>query len=327
MLPFGKREPQMKKVIIVMSCIMFCTHINGMKRPSHYIVEDKDIYGRIIHPNKRHKKEIVPFYYEALPTELQKLIFDFATIETRAEKPKVAAKTINALTKVNREFSGKINEKPFSDQLIKNLAHKFFCSHETIARYLQTHASRKRLCLQNDLRRLCYFNNDAIVTQQVNGLIAEGVDLEFTYNHHGFQQTVLAISLSFRNCMFELLLAKGANINSRNAHGWSPLHFIAVAPAKYPHLPKLIDHPSLDINKQNGRGETALLRTIIQAHEKGIDFKFIDFILHLLNHNADPEIPNKLGLTPLTMAEYTGCELIINLINNAIEDKNNMGVA
>ncbi len=206
-------------------------------------------------------------------------------------------------------------------EALKKLADRFLCSHETIARYLETHASRKRLCLQNDLRRLCYFDNDAIITQQVNGLIAEGVDLEFTYNHHGFQQTVLAISLSHRNCMFELLVAKGANINSRNTHGWSPLHFIAVAPAKYPLMPQLIAHPSLDINKQNGRGETALLRTIIQAHEKGIDFKFIDFILHLLNHNADPEICNKFDLTPLTVAKRMGDRLIIDLINNAIEDK------
>ena len=331
MLYFRKMEPQMKKVTIVISCILFCTHINGMKRPRTYIVDNKNAHDRENNPAKRfaidpaEKEEIVDsnqaivlFDCGKLPPELQKLIICFAAAPTGERKPRLAAKTVNALALTHRLSNKVINDPTFSDQLIKDFAHKYCCPQETVARFLQTEASRKRLALQDKLRTLCFFNNDAIIKQQAGILIRDGVDLEFTYHHHGCQQTVLMISLSYRNCMFELLLENGANVNG---HSWSPLHIAAVAPSRCQHLPKLIDHPSLDINKQNGRGETPLLRSLIEVQKQLLDLSSLNLIIELLEKGADPEIPNKRGLTPARMAQYTRNAQLITLIDDAIAKK------
>ena len=71
-------------------------------------------------------------HYELLPPEIQFNIILFATDKTSVKKPKEATKIVSTLTQINKQFNIDINDPKFSDNLIKNFAHKYRCSHETI---------------------------------------------------------------------------------------------------------------------------------------------------------------------------------------------------
>ena len=55
-------------------------------------------------------------------------------------------------------------------------------------------------------------------------------------------------------------------------------------------------------------GDTALFYTVAKKHE--------EIIKLLLEYGASTSLVNKYGLTVMTFAEETGCELIISLIKN-----------
>ena len=179
--------------------------------------------------------------YSLCPSDIQNIIFDFATNNTLAKKPKDATLTVYALSLTNKKFYELINNQEFSDKLIHNFAHKFSCSHETIALYLNTTQANNRQALQHELKTLCCFKyrpfnkeNSKIIT--LNELIKKGADLEFTYNYGPSPKTPLMISLDYNNDMFPLLLKKGANINVCNSHALSALKLFTtypINPAQY----------------------------------------------------------------------------------------------
>jgi ankyrin repeat protein len=117
------------------------------------------------------------------------------------------------------------------------------------------------------------------------------------------------------NCpIITMLLKHRANINEINSKGLTAL-MIAVTHKHTDAIQCLLDAPTMimTINKQNNSGETALMMAILLGNKL--------IIQQLLNANADTEIANNKGLTPLQVAQKTGDQEIIDLIQNAIDKK------
>jgi hypothetical protein len=286
----------MKNKLIFLSFIISVTHINAMIT------------------NRSHN-------YEILPPEIQLDIILFATNKTSVEKPKEATKIVRTLTQINKQFNIDINDPQFSDNLINNFAHKYLCPHETIARYLHTYQTQKRLALQYQLKQLCCCTEDNNLFLKLGKLLTDNIDLEFTYTHYSQQKTPLMIAMSYDNNMFEYLLNYGANINGYNTHGNTALHIATSDPINRDYCMLLITNPTIAINQQNKRGESALLRSL--THKKGaVNRTFITTIRSLLNVSSDPELTDKKSLTPLEAAKkLRKKDKIIELIKAAIKQK------
>jgi hypothetical protein len=278
----------------------------------------------------------VPHKIELLP-EIQDLIINFLTHNTIEKKPKDAAYPVNALARTNKRINALINNPNFSDSLINAFAQKFYCSHETIARYLATQQAQKRLLLQYELKDMCNFRtfgHDSMtvknwMSKSLDRLITQKIDLEFTFNHHSSRHTIiqtpLITSVRHNTIMFFTLLEKGANINGCTSHDLTPLG----AALEYPIDPLkykiILKHPGIAINQQNKRGETALLHCLLRrqrlpAHLR-INHFFIQVIANLLTAGADPELANKAGVTSLMAAKELKDDELIRIIENAIEQK------
>lgn len=256
--------------------------------------------------------------YDTIPPEIQCKIIDCVTQNASPQKPKDASRTINTLTRVNSLFNSHINDPKFSDKLIHFFAHKYHCSHQTIARYLHTEQSKKRLFLQYKLKRLCCLDQDINLLPTLTDLISQGVNLEFTYNHNNTQKTPLMIAMHYNNNMFQSLLEHGANINGCNTHGITALHQAANRPINMQYLTQLTSNPAVAINQRNNRGETALLHCLTHRKRSFINGWFIEAVKKLIDAGVDPEMTNIKGLTPLIAAQRLRKQTIIRMIQNAL---------
>jgi hypothetical protein len=304
---------------ILFSLLLFILPINAMKRSHDQMVKTDN-------PNN----------CMFVITDIENIITNHITHYPLARKPREATEPINILAQTNKQFYAIINNPKFSDNLIKMLGQKLYCSHETIARMLWTEESHKRLNLQYKLKKLCCTKYElqatkkekSIVLERLNRLITDNIDLEFTHNHFDVQKTPLMISASNdNNPMFEILLEKNANINSCNSHGISTLKLLMDVPIKFYPFKQLIKYPTLNINQQNRHGETALLRCLLLRKKRRIAPIFVSSIKELLDAGADPELADNYGITPLMAAQQlqdkaeSNNERIIDLIKQAIERK------
>ena len=100
----------------------------------------------------------------------------------------------------------------------------------------------------------------------------------------------------------KLLLARGANVNTRNKVGNRPL--LIAAELQLLELTRiLVDHPDIELNAQDIRGDTALHRALNPSRS------FTPEILKLLlARGAKLEQPNALGETPRQLARRVGRE-------------------
>lgn len=308
----------MKKITLFLSLAICVIHINAMKRPCTCIDRRKTLYRKITESqNSEH-----PFDFPSLPQDMQNIVLNFVTNNTTESKPKNATETVNALAQTNKALNKIINEQNFSDKLIKNFANRFFCSQETIAKYLQTAQSKERLFLQYDLKNLCtHPKNKKILSRSLNQLIAKGVDLEFTYNHEHIHKTALMICAKNNRNMFSLLLEKGVDINNGNVYGITTLHLASSYPVDSSLVDVLISYRNLDINRQTKNGKTALLLCLIDRLKRSVVVGFINTIVVLLKAGVDPELADNRGCTPLAVAQKLGNQRIVLLIQNAITEK------
>lgn len=313
----------MNNKLIFLGLIITTTQSQGMKR-HRKLCENKQVQ------NKKHQKNPIRIGfpdYEQWPQDIQNIIIDFSCHNTVSTTAKEATKTIRALAVTNKQLNLLINNSQFSNSLIENLAYKFYCSHETIAKYLGTKEATKRRLLQTKLKQLCLSNNLLGISQKSNKrsahklekLIKKGVNLEFTYNPQKKQMTPLMLSIKQNNTLFELLLSKKIDINRTNSYGLTALCLAT----KYPihNSKQLILHPDININQQNRCGESALLHSIINRERNPMTNIFIDTIKALLKAGADPNLANNDGLTPLAAAIKLNDEKILKIITKAIEKK------
>lgn len=92
------------------------------------------------------------------------------------------------------------------------------------------------------------------------------------------------------------LLASGAeNVNAADANGWTALHW-AASKGKLDVLMSLLGFRGIDLNVQNNEGNTPLHIAVAGWSNTG---QVIDC---LLEARASPELPNRAGQTPTTVA-------------------------
>jgi len=260
-------------------------------------------------------------YYDDLAPEIQWIIIDCAINKCSTNKPKIAAKTINALARTNKQLNSDINNPLFSDKLIKNHANKYGCSHESIAKFIHTKQTKNRLFFQYDLKKLCCKKNKRNATLKLSKLVTNGIDLEFTYNHLGKQKTPLMMSMSYDNTMFDCLLDHGANINNSNSYGLTALHLALTHPIKNHYYLQLISNPKLAINQCTQYGENALLYCLTHIKELPLTGYLRGALISLIQCGIDPTHANKKKITPLKAAQKIDDQRIIRTIELAIEKK------
>jgi len=256
-----------------------------------------------------------------LPQEIVNIMFDMVVHNLPTKKPREAATTIRALAVTTKAFNAKINNPDFSDYLIKHNASRFFCSHESIAKFLATKQAIERLKLQYELKKLCKNLSNEIVSKKLADLLEKKVDLEFTYNDKGLQKTPLMLAMTRNSWMFLLLLKNKANINTRNAYGTTILHMAATYPVQLSAIEHIITRPDLLIDQQNNRGETALLHSLKNRRLANITLHFTNLI-ELLLTKADPAMIDKEGNSPFSIAKELRNNRLIEAIDRALERKN-----
>ena len=258
---------------------------------------------------------------QELPPEMQCHILNIVPIS--AKNSKEAAQMIRTLSQTTKQLYIEINDQKYSDNLIKKLATKYYCSHETIAKRLNSHQAKKRLTLQYELKNLCCSpqNDKLYQCEQLDALISKDIDLEFTYNHYHLQKTPLMITMSYKNGMFDNLLEYGVNINGCNAYGITPLHLACkTLPIRY--VTWLANHPKIAINRQNNAGDNALLYCFNRSR---LTRRLFRLCKALLEAGSDPECTNKRGITPLfilkVINQLPDNHPLVILFNEAIEQK------
>jgi len=262
----------------------------------------------------------------SLPPEIQYKVFNLLFSNIHAPTLTIAARTINTLAQVNKELYNLINNSQFCLKLIKYFAHRFDCSDETVAIALQTKEAQQRLTIQKDIETLfCNQFHSARALNRFYKQYQKYVDLNFTYKHGkdtDFKYTLLTCNIKiFMNDIQNLkwLLDKNININCSDAFGITPLMKCAIK-GKSQALLLLCKQKGINLNQQNKDGETALM--LLCKYSATLEFKPVNMKI-LIDAGADPEIPNKKGESPLTIAQIYGNENAINAIQNALAKKNN----
>jgi len=104
----------------------------------------------------------------------------------------------------------------------------------------------------------------------------------------------------------KIIEQKGLDFSDSN--GFSPLMLCIQENRK-----RMIDYilsRQIDINKKNVLGNTALFYAVYFSKNQ------TDIIKKLLEHGADMNIPNKSGVTPLSLANSMANEKVKEFLNN-----------
>lgn len=99
------------------------------------------------------------------------------------------------------------------------------------------------------------------------------------------------------------LIKNGANVNIQNDQGISPLHL-----AGYPKNVELLLNAGAEIDIIDFQGNTPLHSIASETDE------YIDVVEYLISRNANRNLKNKAGQTPLNIAIEAGNEAMINVL-------------
>jgi hypothetical protein len=263
-----------------------------------------------------------------------------------------AANAINSLANVNKQLSTLINNPTFCLTLIKRLALRFDCSHETATIVLQTQEAKNRLKIQKKFEIL--FSQSSYIApligltkpmlydfsikkfQKLYDKYKDYVDLDFTYRNfkepfYDDKDTLLINSAMYpspykTDKIASLLKTHKVNINYQNAEQDTALIKCAQHCDSPAALKLLCDDPNILIDLSGKDNKTALITVCLikvspqqEIREKSHKAICIALLLHA---GADPEKMNGYGRTPLFILEHMGDnEKEIKLIKDAIQKK------
>ena len=108
-------------------------------------------------------------------------------------------------------------------------------------------------------------------------------------------RSLLIYSIIFKKLnVFEFCKDKGADVNLQDKSGWSALHF-ACQDNNYDFVVALIQYGA-NPNLQDIYGNTPLWKAVYSSQGKG------EVIKILLSKNADKNLPNNYGISPIDLA-------------------------
>jgi ankyrin repeat protein len=142
-------------------------------------------------------------------------------------------------------------------------------------------------------------HNSAVALAIDNGMNTDVPGGEYKYALH--------TAAAFGNLTtVSLLLEKSsAELNITDQAGRTPL-WLAAESGHVSILDKLFEQRTVDVNSRCLKGKTPLW----EASARG----YLNVVRWLLNKNADPDIPDNEGVTPLAKAEIKGQNLVIEAI-------------
>lgn len=126
-------------------------------------------------------------------------------------------------------------------------------------------------------------------THAAERLLTEGADINCV---RGDMPAILLAANGEHWETLRMLIEKGAEVNCKNRHGWSPLHI--AAQKGHEESIKKLQEANAFVNRRDAAGDTALY-IAAQANQIGA-------VQLLLELGADPMIANKKGDTPMHWA-------------------------
>ncbi len=132
-------------------------------------------------------------------------------------------KAINNLAQVNKELNTLINDPVIYFNISRDLANRFSCSNEEVARALQTEQAKRELFIQQELFDLCMNKNklnEIEMTSSLLQLINNGVDLNFIYKNGDFP---LMLAIYVNPVLAPALIELGAKLNIIDKENNTPL--------------------------------------------------------------------------------------------------------
>jgi ankyrin repeat protein len=138
--------------------------------------------------------------------------------------------------------------------------------------------------------------------ERVRDLLRRGANPD-ALNDEGRPPLVSAI-LGGSLPLLDLLLDAGTDIEARDPHGWTPLHF--AAQEVLPEMATRLIAKGADINAQDEEGNTPLARAIFFARGRRT---IVDL---LRRHGAKDDLANHAGETPRALAARIGAPTFTN---------------
>ena len=105
----------------------------------------------------------------------------------------------------------------------------------------------------------------------------------------------------------ELLIARGASVDTSNKRGLTPLHH-AAQHGYSDVVDVLLQSPTADLDAQTRNGDTALHLAAKKGHVNVVDM--------LLKAGANPLALNKFSKSPLAEAQDRSYQHVVELLNN-----------
>lgn len=160
---------------------------------------------------------------------------------------------------------------------------------------------KKIMITEKEVRKF----SDAVVFgdfNKVKQMIADKPAVINSQDEYGFS----ALHNVMSEEQFEIvayLIKNGANVNIQNNQGISPLHL-----AGYPKNVELLLNAGAEIDIIDFQGNTPLHSIASETDE------YIDVVEYLISRNANRNLKNKAGQTPLNIAIEAGNEAMINVL-------------
>ncbi|MDP7051097.1 MAG: ankyrin repeat domain-containing protein [Verrucomicrobiota bacterium] len=138
----------------------------------------------------------------------------------------------------------------------------------------------------------------------VEQYLAAGKDVNVKDDLYGDTPLLWATGFGHKE-VIEMLIAKGANVNSKAEGGWTPLHYATGGNDQ--EIVRLLIAEGADLNSKNAKDQiTPLHWATWRGHEEVVEL--------LIIKGADINAKNKSGGTPLHNAAWKGHKEIIDLL-------------
>jgi hypothetical protein len=166
-----------------------------------------------------------PTPFKGLLPEVQKIIIGLIISGAQAETLESAARSIDALSLVNKDLNKTFNHPLYCSKIIKSLAKRFDTSDQAVCEYLHIPAAKTIFKNQMQFLMICRNTNIGQADQNqefINFFMNNPVDLNFTYEPNRGNLIIFAIASNSLNIL-QLLLQNGADPEQANKKNITPL--------------------------------------------------------------------------------------------------------